>query len=165
MYSTKIDHKKVDRTMEAAALKLEKEITNMASENKHVRQERGQESYLETDETGKYKNEEMEHSGVYRNTSKTKKKFTCFNPVVANKAKETKFAYMAKSYTTSINNAPEPGSPPRSLFNTEFLAKLKTDSVEPRQKVNKPAPVVPMQPVAPISQSTPAPPANINYAN
>ena len=133
MYSTKIDPKKVDKKIEEDALKLEKEISSMASDNKHVRQERGQEQYNETDETGKFINEEMEHSGVYR--SKAKKKFSCFNPVGTTKAvKESKFAYMAKSYMTSINTAPEPGSGPRSLFNIDFLNKLKQDTVQPRQR-------------------------------
>ena len=122
MYSTRIDPSKVDKKMEEDALRLEKEIASMTSDNKHVRQERGLEEYDETDETGKFRNEEMEHSGVYRN--RAKKKFSCFNPVGTTKAKESKFAYMAKSYMTSINTAREPGSSLRSLFNMEFLNKL-----------------------------------------
>jgi PAB1-binding protein PBP1 len=86
LYSTKIDNKKVDKKMQDKAMKLEKEITSLQSNNKHVRQERGQEEYNEIDETGKYTNEEMEHSGVYRNTeNKPKHRFTCFNTPSAKK--------------------------------------------------------------------------------
>jgi hypothetical protein len=97
----------------------------------------------------------MEHSGVYRPSSKgadnkvTKKKFGCFNAVGA-KPKESKFTYMAKSYVTSINNAREPNAAPRSLFNMEFMSRLSK---------KEPLPVITEAPRQRPVESAPAPSA------
>lgn len=106
----------------------------------------------------------MEHSGVYRNTeNKPKHRFTCFNAPSAKK--DSKFQYMAKSYTTSINNAREPGMAARSLFNMDFLSKLSKTKAPPADQPRQ-RPVETIQPVVNVNAATtPAPPANTYNQN
>jgi len=70
---------------------------------------------------------------------------------------------MAKSYTTSINNAREPGMAARSLFNMDFLSKLSKTKDTPVVDQSRSRPVETIQPAPTMNTATtPAPPAN-NY--
>mgnify|MGYP000344933954 FL=1 len=63
--------------MQDKAARLEDEIQNSTSNNRHILEERGLLNREEKDETGLYQNEEMKYSGVVRTIGK----FKCYKPV------------------------------------------------------------------------------------
>ena len=82
------------------AERLEREITNLKSDNMHLKEERGQIEVAEEDETGMYEaNEEMKYSGVVREEpivfrEEPRKRFTCKNKALS----ESTLTSMASSY-------------------------------------------------------------------
>ena len=67
LYTTKLDKSKITPELQHFAEKKEKEILNQdANGNVHLAEERLQRGQTDADETGRYGEEEMRYSGVYR---------------------------------------------------------------------------------------------------
>jgi len=128
-------------------LEIEKEITEMRSENIHVAEERNQRALNDADETGLYEEEEMKYSGVVRSDAKKNngvlqkakfEKFKTFNKQIDTKG----FKKMKEAAIERLNSNPTN----KSLF-TDIAA---TSQPKPEVKAT------PQSAPAPVAQPIPS---------